>query len=174
MSKIEELIQKLCPDGVEYKKLDDIGTFYGGLTGKGKEDFKNGNSKFITYLNVYSNPSTNLSIEDKVKIEEGEKQNVVLQGDILFTTSSETPDECAMSSVVVGQVSDTYYLNSFCFGFRLNDPSEYDFNYLKHLFRSPAIRKVIKLTANGTTRFNVSKKRFSQIEIPVPPLEVQQ
>lgn len=36
MSKIEKLIQKLCPDGVEYKELGEIGVFYGGLTGKKK------------------------------------------------------------------------------------------------------------------------------------------
>ena len=40
MSKIEELINELCPNGVEYKRLIDLGKFYGGLTGKSKEDFK--------------------------------------------------------------------------------------------------------------------------------------
>lgn len=68
MSELQELIQKLCPDGVEYKKLEDIGDFFGGLTGKSKEDFKDGNSKFITYRNVYANPSLNIDFEDKVKI----------------------------------------------------------------------------------------------------------
>lgn len=37
MSKLQELIQKLCPNGVEYKKLEDIGAFFGGLTGKQKQ-----------------------------------------------------------------------------------------------------------------------------------------
>ena len=27
MSKLQELIQRLCPDGVEYKKLGEVGTF---------------------------------------------------------------------------------------------------------------------------------------------------
>ena len=40
MSKLDELIQEYCPDGVEYKKLGEIGKFYSGLSGKSKEDFK--------------------------------------------------------------------------------------------------------------------------------------
>ena len=38
MSRLEELIQQYCPDGVEYKKLGELGVFYGGLSGKTKED----------------------------------------------------------------------------------------------------------------------------------------
>lgn len=173
MSKLQELIRELCPDGVEYKKLEDTGAFFGGLTGKSKDDFKNGNAKFITYRNVYSNPSLNIHIEDKVKIADNEKQHVVRYGDILFTGSSETPDECGMSSVVATKTNEELYLNSFCFGLRLFNMEEFDINYLKHLLRSNDIRTQIKQTASGVTRYNVSKKRFAKIEIPVPPIEVQ-
>ena len=51
MSKIEQLIKELCPNGVEYNNLGELGVFLGGITGKSKEDFTNGNSKFITYKN---------------------------------------------------------------------------------------------------------------------------
>ena len=101
MNTIKELIKKYCPDGVEYKKLGEIGFFYSGLSGKSKDDFKDGNAMFITYMNVYSNPSTNLDVIERVKIGQGEKQNKIEKGDILFTGSSETPDECGMSSVVL-------------------------------------------------------------------------
>ena len=56
MSKVDELIKEFCPNGVEYKKLGELGKFYGGLSGKSKNDFTNGNEKFITYKNVYANP----------------------------------------------------------------------------------------------------------------------
>ena len=173
MSKLQELIQKLCPDGVEYKTLEDIGSFFGGLTGKSKEDFKNGNAKFITYRNVYSNPSLNMDIEDKVKIADDEKQHIVRYGDILFTGSSETPEECGMSSVVTTQTNEELYLNSFCFGLRLNQIEKFDLHYLKHILRSNDIRAQIKKTASGVTRYNVSKKRFAKIRIPSPPIEIQ-
>lgn len=173
MSKLQELIQRLCPDGVEYKKLEQIGSLYGGLTGKTKEDFIEGNAKFITYLNIYSNPSLSLDIKDTVKVSPKEKQNIVSYGDVLFTGSSETPDECGMSSVLTQRINYPLYLNSFCFGLRLNNISEFNLDFLKHLLRSDEIRGQIAKTANGVTRFNISKKLFVKIAIPVPPREVQ-
>ena len=173
MNKIERMLQELCPNGVEYKKLEDIGCLFSGLTGKNKEDFKDGNAKFVSYMNVYSNPALNLNIEDKVRISDGEEQNTIQYGDILFTGSSETPEECGMTSIVTQTIEEAIYLNSFCFGLRLNNIERFDVNFLKHLFRCDSIRKLLQKTANGVTRFNVSKKRLLKIEIPIPPLEVQ-
>ena len=173
MNTIKQLIEKYCPDGVEYKKLGEIGFFYSGLSGKSKDDFKDGNAMFITYMNVYSNPSTKLDVIEKVKIGQGEKQNKIEKGDILFTGSSETPDECGMSSVVTDDITSDYYLNSFCFGFRLNNKDTFEPNFLKHLFRDRKMRAQIARTANGVTRYNVSKRLFARIIIPVPPLPIQ-
>lgn len=174
MSKLQELINKLCPNGVEFKPLREIGDFFGGLTGKSKEDFIDGNARFISYMNVYSNPALKLDLPDFVKINDGEKQNVVQYGDILFTGSSETPNECGMSSVVTTKPSEPLYLNSFCFGFRLIDINTFNLDFLKHLLRSYEVRSQIAKTANGVTRFNISKKLFANIMIPVPPIEVQE
>src|SRR5574344_1593511 len=170
MSYLDKLLDGIA---VEWKPLGELGSFYGGLTGKSKEDFNEGNAKFITYMNIYKNPALLLDIDTTVKVAENERQNQVLYGDVLFTGSSETPDECGMSSVVTKQTVEKLYLNSFCFGFRLNDVSLYEPDFLKHLFRSDELRKQIALTASGVTRFNVSKARFAKIQIPIPPLSVQ-
>ena len=174
MSRIEELIEEFCPDGVPYKELGEIGSFYSGLTGKSKSDFQDGNAKFVTYMNVFSNIAVNTNISDYVKIKGGEKQNQLRQGDILFTGSSETPDECGMSSVLTKQTSNDLYLNSFCFGFRLNDEDLLLPNFSKYLFRSDSIRKQIIRTASGVTRFNVSKQKMLKVRIPIPILSVQE
>lgn len=173
MSRLKTLLDELCPDGVEYKKLGELGTFYGGLSGKSKEDFKDGNAKYITYMNVFSNIAVNTNIHDYVRVGEKEKQNAVKYGDVLFTGSSETPEECGMSSVLTEEVEEKLYLNSFCFGFRFYDPSIMLPGFAKFLFRSHAMRKQIIRTANGVTRFNVSKKKMESVIIPVPPLAVQ-
>ena len=174
MSKLDEMIAELCPDGVPYKPLGELGYFYGGLSGKSKDDFTNGNAKLITYMNVYSNLAIDTEISDMVKIGENEKQNTVEYGDILFTGSSETPDECGISSVLTKETNEKLYLNSFCFGFRLIDKDLLLPDFSKYLFRSEEIRKQIKRTASGVTRFNVSKKKMEQVVIPLPPLPVQQ
>ena len=173
MSKLDELIRELCPDGVEYKTLGEIGKFYGGLTGKSKKDFEDGNEVFITYKNVYSNPALDIYPNDKVKIADGEKQRTLEYGDIVFTGSSETPDECGFSSVVTRKPGRKLYLNSFCFFFRLDNPKVLLPDFSKHLFRSSELRIQIGKTASGVTRYNVSKDKMAKVEIPLPPLEVQ-
>jgi type I restriction enzyme S subunit len=120
-----------------------------------------------------SNPSLKIDVLDRVKISENEKQNTVELGDVLFTGSSETPDECGMSSVLTKVSEEPLYLNSFCFGFRLFNKREFLPDFLKHLFRSSELRKQIKRTASGVTRFNVSKVKMAEVEIPLPPLEIQ-
>ncbi|QPH93851.1 restriction endonuclease subunit S [Campylobacter concisus] len=174
MSKIFDLINELCPDGVEFKELGEIGYLYGGLSSKTKDDFvKHGNAKYITYMNVFLNLSIDTNALEYVKIDDNEKQNLVVYGDILFTGSSETRNECGFSSVFTKKIEEPIYLNSFCFGFRLNDLNLFDPEFLKYIFRSNFLRTQIIKTASGVTRFNVSKTKFLKIKLPVPPMEVQ-
>lgn len=158
----------------EWKTLGEVGAFYNGVTGKNKNDFVDGNAKFISYMNVFTNPSLKTDVLDRIKISDGEKQNTIEYGDVLFTTSSETPEECGMSSVLTERTEEKLYLNSFCFGFRFNSLKDINPSFYKHLFRSTHQRAQIVKTANGVTRFNVSKKLFASIEIPLPPLQIQQ
>lgn len=173
MSRIDELIRGLSPDGVNFASLSDIAVTLPGLTGKTKTDFADGNARFASYRNIYSNPSLNFESPDFVKVGHGERQNSVREGDILITGSSESLDEVGMSSVVVATPPEPIYLNSFCFILRLNQPQLLLPAFSKHLFRSESVRKQIRGTASGVTRINISKPRFMKIQIPVPPLPVQ-
>ena len=153
----------------EEKKLGEIGVTYTGLSGKSKQDFGHGNATFITYLNVYVNPLANKLGVDKVEIDQS--QNEVKSGDILFTTSSETPEEVGMSSVWLHDTPNTY-LNSFCFGYR---PSININPYFSaSLFRSPGVREDFKLLAQGISRFNISKQKAMELEVSLPSLGEQE
>ncbi|EBD1778087.1 restriction endonuclease subunit S [Campylobacter jejuni] len=174
MNKIEKLLNELCPNGVEFKSLGEVGIFFNGLSGKKKDDFKNGNAKYITYLNVFNNIATDLKKAEFVQVSHDEKQNMLKKGDVLFTLSSESLEECGMSSVVVDNVLESIYLNSFCFGFRFNDNSLMLPDFSKYLFRDERIRTQIYKTANGVTRFNISRTKFEKIQIPIPPIEIQE
>ncbi len=173
MSRLDDLIAELCPDGVEYKTLGELGKFYGGITGKSKDDFKDGNAVFISYKNVYANPALDIKPVDRVKVSKDENQRTLQYGDIIFTGSSETPDECGISSVVTQESTEPLYLNSFCFFFRLDNKNILVPDFAKHLFRSSNLRYQISKTASGVTRYNVSKDKMAKVRIPVPPLEVQ-
>ena len=173
MSKLNDLIKELCPDGVEYKTLGELGTFYGGLSGKSKNDFNDGNALYVTYMNVFSNLAVDTTKFERVNVGENEKQNYIQYGDILFTGSSETRDECGMSAVVVDRLKERVYLNSFSFGLRLHSLDTIMPEFAKYLFRSNAVRKSIVKTASGVTRFNVSKTKMKNVRVPIPPLPVQ-
>ena len=153
-------------------RLGEIGTAYGGLVNKNKEDFENGNALFITYMNVFSNGKIDINNLGQVRILPSEKQEQVQYGDIFFTVSSETPDEVGMASVLLNEVQNTY-LNSFCFGYRLNDFKTIVPVYASYLFRGDAFRKETYKIAQGSTRFNISKTEVLNMRIIIPSIEEQ-
>ena len=152
----------------EQRKLGSIGSTYTGLSGKTKEDFGHGEAQYITYLNVFQNTVSDIAMTDKVEIDT--TQNEVKYGDVLFTTSSETPEEVGMSSVWLGHAPNIY-LNSFCFGFR---PSQkIDPYFLGYSLRAPYMRDKIKILAQGISRYNISKNKVMELEISLPNNEEQ-
>jgi type I restriction enzyme S subunit len=159
-------------EGWVTQRLGDIGKTYGGLTGKSKVDFANGNAFYIPFMNVMSSPTINLNFFDSVYIRSGEKQNKALKGDLFFNGSSETPEEVGMCSVLTQQI-DNLYLNSFCFGYRLNDTETYNGLFLAYYFRSDFGRAAIFSLAQGATRYNLSKGNFLKMEIPIPEFNIQ-
>ncbi|HHF3792938.1 TPA: restriction endonuclease subunit S, partial [Haemophilus influenzae] len=158
---------------VEWKTLDEISSIYGGLTGKGKADFENGNALYVPYKNIFNNIEVDFNNLDTVNVSDDEKQYTIKYGDVLFTGSSETAEEAGMSSAVTTKTEQKIYLNSFSFGLRFNDDIELLPEFSKFLFRTLSIRKEIVKSASGVTRFNISKARFKKIKIPIPPLSVQ-
>lgn len=181
--KKKALLQKLFPkngerypelrfpgftDAWEQCKLGSIGSTYTGLSGKTKEDFGHGEAQYITYLNVFQNTVSDITITDKVEIDT--TQNEVKYGDVLFTTSSETPEEVGMSSVWLGHMPNIY-LNSFCFGFRPNQ--KIDPYFLGYSLRAPYMRDKMKILAQGISRYNISKNKVMELEISLSNNEEQ-
>ena len=155
-------------DAWEQRKLEEVGETYTGLSGKSKDDFGHGSGKFITYMNVFSNPVASPNMTEAIEIDDS--QNKVRFGDVLFTTSSETPDEVGMSSVWLENAENTY-LNSFCFGYR--PTAEFNPYYLAYMLRSSSMRKKITFLAQGISRYNISKNKMMDIEMPIPSIDEQ-
>ena len=155
-------------DAWEQRKLGELGTTYTGISGKTSSDFGHGDARFITYMNVYSNAIANPLMVEPIEIDQ--KQNEVKVGDVFFTTSSETPDEVGMSSVLL-EKQGTVYLNSFCFGYRPKE--KIDLHYLAFMLRSEVVRKKIIFLAQGISRYNISKNKMMEISVPLPTIEEQ-
>ena len=156
-------------DDWEKVKLGEIGETFTGLSGKTKEDFGHGEGKFITYVNVFNNPISDLLGTDRIEVDES--QTNVQFGDIFFTTSSETPEEVGMASVWLGN-GNNIYLNSFCFGFR--PTLKLSNHFMAYVLRSTEIRKKFIFLAQGISRYNISKTKVMNISIPLPTLPEQE
>lgn len=92
-------------------------------------------------------------------------------GDVLFTLSSETPEEVGIGSVYLGK--EKVYLNSFCFGIHITNMEVAFPPYLSYYVSSTAFRKFIYPYAQGSTRFNLCKADFEKASIKLPTLENQ-
>ena len=177
IEKYESLIQAMCDTLIGKKtqqvmlSFNDFGESYSGLSGKSAEDFGEG-SPYITYMNVYQNQIIDITDIGLVKINKTEQQSLVQYGDILFTLSSETPEEVGMGAVYLGE---TYplYLNSFCFGIHITDESKIFPPFLAYYVSSESFRKAVFPLAQGSTRFNLQKGDFMKKVFPFPTIEQQ-
>ena len=155
----------------ESKKMGEIGETFNGLSGKNKDDFGKG-KLYIQYKQIFDSSTIQVSNCGLVNVLNEEVQNRVQYGDIFFTTSSETPNEIGMSSVLLNEV-DEMFLNSFCFGFRpfsckiLNPP------FASYLFRGSVFRNKIVKLAQGSTRYNISKVELMKLSISIPSTKEQ-
>lgn len=152
------------------KKLDDLGSTLNGLTGKTKENFGSG-KPYIQYKQIFDSSKINIDNCGLVDITITDKQTKVQYGDVFFTTSSETPNEIGTASVLLDSV-DEMYLNSFCFGFRVNQSILYP-SFSQFLFRSSVFRKKMIPLAQGSTRYNISKSSFLKLKVHLPTIEEQ-
>lgn len=158
-------------------RLKDVGVLYGGLIGKSGEDFNvdEEDSSYMLYVpftNIFNNDSINSKQLYKVKVEPGEKQNLVQKGDLLFLMSSEDYDGVGKPAIIEEQI-DNLGLNSFCKGLRVSD-SDTNSKYLFYLLSSHILRELVRQEAKGFIRINLRQDRLSCCSIFLPPLAEQQ
>ena len=107
---------RLAGHGREWKQasLGDFFTFKNGLN-KAKEFFGFG-TPIVNYMDVYNGPKIRAShVEGRVSLSVDEIKNFdVRRGDVLFTRTSETPEEVGMAAVMLDEPTKQYSVASFC------------------------------------------------------------
>jgi type I restriction enzyme S subunit len=151
----------------EGKTLGELGDTLPGLSGKSGDDFGIG-QPFVTYKQVFDAPIIDRSKCGRVKVSEGERQTRLRYGDVLFTTSSETPGEVGWASILLDPSDEPLYLNSFCFALRIKDPKLFNPEFARHIFHSSGYRASVGVLAQGSTRFNISRSAFVEIALLIP------
>ena len=149
------------------RSLGKLGKTISGLSGKSGDAFGSG-KPYVTYKQIFDCARVDLAKCKRVEIADNERQNKLKRGDVLFTTSSETPDEIGFASVLLDSPPEPVYLNSFCFSFRPDNLYVLKPEFSRYLFHSPIYRNSIRVLAQGITRFNISKGAFLKLNLPIP------
>lgn len=174
MNKLEQLINELCPNGVEYKTIQSFSQLLKGMSGVSNKWSNDGNCRFIEYKNAYDNLKIDVTRLPFATVKKIDNQIELKQGDILFTSASETPDECAISSVIEDEIAEGIFMDDHLFGIRVNDKTRYNSTFLNYYFRSDSFRRIVNKTVRGVTRYYISIPNFMKLQIPIPPLPVQE
>lgn len=175
MSRIDNLIRKLCPNGVEYKKINEVFKLFSGMSSVSKKWAEEGNCRFIDYMNVYKNNKIDVTKLSYATVK-NLNQTKLKRGDLLLTSASEVPDECAISSVIEDDILDDIFMDDHLFGLRLKEDyfNKVNTTFVNYYLSSKMFRDNLYKAVRGVTRFYISNNNFIKLLIPIPPIEVQE
>ena len=156
---------------VKMVKIGDLFEFKNGIN-KDKGSFGKG-TPIINYVNVYK--KNKIYFEDLKGLVEASNDELVRygvkRGDVFFTRTSETIEEIGYTSVLLEDIENCVFS-----GFLLRARPITDLllpEYCAYCFSTSNIRNTIIKKSTYTTRALTNGTSLSQIEIPLPPLEVQ-
>lgn len=157
----------------EMKKLGEIGNFQTSSIDKlSREDEKE--VFLVNYMNVYRHENINkktIKSFQTVTAKDIQIENCNLKrGDILFTPSSETPDDIGHSVVIFENLEDSVFSYHLM---RFRPKTELDILYSHYFCNVPSVLNQLSKLATGSTRFTISVKSFSKIEVSLPCKEEQ-
>ena len=168
MSKLDELIKKLCPDGVEYKRLGEIGTgFYRG-SGIKRDDITSDGIPCVRYGEIYTTYHVAFSrCISHTQSQNLSKSKFFSHGDILFAITGESVADIAKSCAYLG--------NEDCLagGDILVMKHEQNPKYIAYALETNDARKQKSKGKIKSKVVHASVQSIKDIVIPVPPLEVQ-
>ena len=162
MSKLDEMIRELCPDGVEYVKLNSVCDIYDGT--HSTPNYTESGVKFASVENIGNLYATRKYISEK----DFEKYKIKPRiGDVMMTR---------IGSVGVCTVVDRNEALAFYVSLALLRPQldKVQSRFLKYAIESIHGRKELrKRTLINAVPIKINKDDIGKVTIPLPPIEIQ-
>ena len=164
--KIDELIRQQCPEGVETKRLGDIGTFRRGK-GISKKDMKTEDTGIpaVHYSQIFTDFGP-VARTPSIYIEDGVVDNPIIinTGDILINIASVSPLGIGRATAWLG---DSGVVAS---GNMVTISNEQDPRYLSYFLNSHYYEDQKNRIAREGVITYLSVPELKKIEIPLPPI----
>lgn len=155
----------------EYIRLSELYEVHNGLS-KGGKFFGNG-FPFLSFSTVFNNWFLPAVLPDLVQSTEKEQISYSIErGDVFITRTSETMDELGMSSVALKSYPQATY-NGFTKRLRPIDNRILP-EFVGYYLRCPVFRGEFRAFSTMTTRASLRNEDLLSMEIPVPPMDMQQ
>ena len=169
MNKIEKLIEKLCPDGVEHKNVKEVlieSFWIMPSTPKFIQSIEIPyvTSKNIRLRNLDFNNVKNISFEDYTSIS---KNRPIKENDLLIGMIGTIGEIAKVKSTDLPFYGQNMYL--------LRVQNEViNVDYLVHYFDSPKTKAKLQSTKNSSSQGYLKAEHIELLQIPVPPLSIQE
>jgi type I restriction enzyme S subunit len=167
LSKIEKLIAELCPDGVEFKELGEIGVLIRG-NGLQRKDFTESGigcvhyGQIYTYYGIFADKTKSFVSEALAK-----KLKKAQKGDVLIAGVSENVEDVLKP---LGWLGGEICISGDMFAFRHNQ----NVKFITYLLQTVDFQKYKEKHVHGTKVIRVSADKILKFIIPVPPVGVQE
>lgn len=168
MSRIKELIDELCPDGVPYRPLGEIATLVRG-NGMPKTDLTEEGVGAIHYGQIYTHYGvwTDSTISF-VSPSTAARLARVDPGDVIITNTSENLEDVGKAVAWVGDKQIVTGGHATVIKHHMNP------KFLAYWFQTPDFFRQKKTLATGTKVIDVSAKSLMRVRVPVPSFGIQQ
>ena len=165
MSRIDELIQQLCPDGVEYKMLGEIAEFTYGYTAKAQDK---GDARFIRITDIGNNGFLNHEDAKYITLSDESKKYLLEKGDLLVARTGATYGK----TLIITSSEKSVYA-SFLIKITLN-PNIIIHKFYWHFSRSKSYWDQAFRLVSSSSQPQFNTGALKKISIPIPPLPVQE
>lgn len=168
MSKLDELIRELCPNGVEYKKLGEIATVLRGASPRPIKKYITDDPDGVNWIKIGDVPAGSKYItksEEKITKEGAEKSRYVRRGDFILSNSMSFGRPYILA--IDGCIHDGWLSIA-------NFEDVFISDYLYYLLSSTAVQQEMKKRASfGGAVQNLNADIVKALDLPIPPLDVQ-
>ncbi|TCJ31051.1 restriction endonuclease subunit S [Nocardioides jejuensis] len=168
MTSFADLVSQLCPAGVEFKTLGDVGKFTRG-NGLQKKDLVDSGVGAIHYGQIFTHYGTSATVTKScVAPDVAKKLRKAKPGDLVIATTSENDADVCKAVAWLGSDEVAVSGDAYVYSHKL-DP-----RFVSYFFQSSDFQRQKAPHVTGTKVRRVNGTDLATVKIPVPPTAVQE